>query len=58
MIFVDQEIHPAEILSEDLRTWFAYLLSRFARKFKPRATQRLSETKTLESSAAFRKPYA
>lgn len=58
MIFLDQEIHPAEILSEDLRTWFSYLLSRFARKFKPKATQLLSETKTLESSAAFRKPCA
>ena len=46
IIFLDQEIHPAEILSEDLQVWFSYLLSGFARKFKPKA-MRLAEKQRL-----------
>ena len=52
------DIHPAEILSDDLQRWFSYLLSGFNNEFKPHAAQQLSEKEYKEFSAAVSKKSA
>jgi hypothetical protein len=37
------DIHPAEVLNDDLQRWFSYLLSGFKNKLKPNVAQQLAE---------------
>jgi hypothetical protein len=57
-ISLELDIHPAEILDDDLQRWFSYLLSGFKNKFKPNAAQQLSEKEYKEFSTAGRKKSA
>jgi hypothetical protein len=54
-IIFEQDLHPAEILTEDLQKWFAYLLSGFDKKFEPKPAKRLSENEYSRLNAALRK---
>jgi hypothetical protein len=49
------DIHPAEILSDDLQRWFSYLLSGFKNKLKPNAARQISEKEYTKFRAVFRK---
>jgi hypothetical protein len=51
-IYLELDIHPAEVVSDDLQRWFSYLLSGFKNKFKPSAGRRPSEKEYLVSRAA------
>jgi hypothetical protein len=57
-ISLELEIHPAEVVSDDLQRWFSYLLSGFKNKFKPNAARQPSEIEYLVSRAAVRKKSA
>jgi hypothetical protein len=57
-ISLELEIHPAEVVSDDLQRWFSYLLSGLKNKFKPNAARQPSETEYLASRAAVRKESA
>lgn len=52
------DFHPAEILNDDLQSWFSYLLSRFDKKLKPNAAEQMSEKEYAEFSAEVRKKSA
>jgi hypothetical protein len=56
--FLDLGIHPAEVLDDHIQAWLSYLLSGFAKKFKPRGKQPLSENSQLHLSAAIGKASA
>ena len=57
-ISLELDIHPAEILDDDLQRWFSYLLSGFKNKLKPNAARQPSEKEDLETRAAVRKESA
>jgi hypothetical protein len=50
--FLELDIHPAEILDDNIQVWFSYLLSGFEKKFKPSEKQQLSESSHLHMSTA------
>ena len=52
------DIHPAEILDDDLQRWFSYLLSGFKNKLKPHAAQKIYGKECKGYSAAVRKKSA
>jgi hypothetical protein len=58
MTVLDLDLHPMEILEEDIQNWISYLLSGFEKKFKPHAKQQLSESSDLRMSAAVGKASA
>ena len=49
---LELDIHPAEILEENIESWFSYLLSGFDKSFKPNPKQALPERPALRMSAA------
>jgi hypothetical protein len=57
-ISLELNIHPAEILSDDLQSWFSYLVSGFKNRLKPNAPRQLSGSEQLESRNAVRKKSA
>jgi hypothetical protein len=57
-VSLELDIHPAEILDDDLQRWFAYLVSGFKNKLKPHAAQQMSQKEYKEFSAAVRKKSA
>lgn len=57
-ISLELNIHPAEILSDDLQRWFSYLVSGFKNKLKPNVPRQLSGKDHLESRPAVRKKSA
>jgi hypothetical protein len=52
------DIHPAEILDDDLQRWFSYLLSGFKNKLKPHAAQKIYGKECKGYSPAVRKKSA
>ena len=57
-VSLELDIHPAEILDDDLQRWFSYLLSGFKNKLKPHAAQQMYGKECKGYSAAVRKKSA
>ena len=49
---LEQDLYPAEILEEDIRSWVSYVLSGFENKFRPSEKRRFSGESDLRMSAA------
>jgi hypothetical protein len=49
---LELDFHAAEVLEENIESWFSYLLSGFEKSYKPNPKQALSERPALRMSAA------
>ena len=49
---LELDFHAAEVLEENIESWFSYLLSGFEKSFKPNPRQPVSEGTELRMSAA------
>lgn len=51
-LVLELDFHPAEVLEENIESWFSYLLSGFDKSFRPNPKQALPERPALRMSAA------
>jgi hypothetical protein len=49
---LELDFRPAEVLEQNIESWFSYLVSGFEKSFKPNPTQPSSEVSELRMSAA------